>query len=108
MDDEELSETRENVDIYIRAIDLDHARSGWAGVITLGNEQRRVRMVIVPGIDLNELKATADRGPIKGDVTIFYKRGRDGEWRPYVMHLYRVRTAEAPGADATPATKTHE
>jgi hypothetical protein len=100
VDDEEFSETRENVDIYIRAADLDHARSGWAGLITVGDQQQRVRMVIVPGIDLEKLKAMADMGPIKGDITVFYKRGRDGEWRAYVMHLYSVHIPDAPGTGA--------
>jgi hypothetical protein len=32
----------------------------------------------------------AHRGPIKADVEVFHRRGRDGDWRPYLMHLYRV------------------
>jgi hypothetical protein len=35
--------------------------------------------------------------PIKADITVFYKKGREGKWRPYVMHLYRVRTQDEPG-----------
>jgi hypothetical protein len=64
VEDEEFSETLEDVAIYIRATDLDHARSGWAGVIEVDGEQRRVRMVIVPGIDLKGLK---DKGRYGAD-----------------------------------------
>jgi hypothetical protein len=103
LEDEEFSQRLEGVEIHVRAMDLDQARRGWAGLITLGEEQRRVRMVIVPGINLENLTAKAHRGPIKADVEVFYRRGRDGEWRPYVMHLYRVYEEgdlEAAGASS--------
>jgi hypothetical protein len=90
LEDEEFSERLESVEIHVRAMDLDQARRGWAGLVTLGEEHRRVRMVIVPGISLEDLMSKAHSGPIKGDVEVFFRRGRDGEWRPYVMHLYRV------------------
>lgn len=82
LEDEEFSETIENVEIHIRATDLDQARRGWAALINLGNEQKRVRMVIVPGIDLHALTTKAHSGPVKADVELFHRRGRDGEWRP--------------------------
>ena len=64
-------------------------------------------MIVLPGIRLDTLKEQSDTGPIKGDVHIFYKRGRDGQWQPYVMHLYRLHsngeigvTQESEGRDA--------
>jgi hypothetical protein len=101
LEDEEFSETMKNVEIHVRAMDLDQARRGWAGLINLGNEQKRVRMVIVPGIDQG-LTTKAYAGPIRADVEVFHRRGRDGEWRPYVMHLYRVHEKSDLEAATTP------
>jgi hypothetical protein len=78
LEDEEFSERLEGIEIHVRAMDLDQGRRGWAGLITLGEEQRRVRMVIVPGISLEGLMSKAQSGPIKGDVEVFYRRGRMG------------------------------
>jgi hypothetical protein len=97
LEDEEFHQTKENIEIYIRATDLDRSRSGWAGLIDIDGTQRRVRMVIVPGIDLDDLKMKADAGPIRGDVDIFYKRDRRDEWYPYVMHLYRIHEPPSGG-----------
>lgn len=97
IEDEEFHQTKENIEIQIRATDLDHARSGWAGMIHADGTQRRVRMVIVPGIDLDSLKEKADAGPVRGDVDLFYKRDRRGDWYPYVMHLYRIHEPPSEG-----------
>ena len=89
-DPDEFSETFTKIDLYIRATDLDKTKTGWAGLIEVNGKQRRVRMVIVPGIDLVALQERSGRGPVKADLEVFFKRSKQGGWEPYVMHLYHV------------------
>jgi hypothetical protein len=90
MDSEEYSQMFERIDLFIRATDLDRTRTGWAGIVDINGKQRRIRMVIVPGIDLADLQERSGRGPIKSDIEVFFRKDRADQWVPYVMHLYKV------------------
>jgi hypothetical protein len=94
LEPDEWTETLESVTINIRATDRDHAKSGWAVMIPSVSE-RRIRMQIVPGIDLDQL---ARHEEVRGDVIVSYRRQQDGTARATGAHLYRLHQPEKPGS----------
>ncbi|GHU11520.1 hypothetical protein FACS1894185_4900 [Betaproteobacteria bacterium] len=65
----ELVEHLSDVDLEIRATDLDSTKRGWAAVIT-GKIDRRISLKLGEGVrptDLNKFK-------VRADVSVFYKR----------------------------------
>jgi len=100
MDADEWSDHFENVEIDIRVIDRDKGDKGWkAKIPSIGDN--RIRLTIVPGIDLAALDAVSANGPIQGDVIVEFRRNPDGSDRPIAAHLYRVHGPSPMEADAT-------
>ena len=58
-----------DVDLEIRALDLDNPTKGWAAVIP-GLVDRRVKLVLAPGIKPEDL---SHKFAFRADVTITYK-----------------------------------
>lgn len=93
LDDEEFRLTLKNVEVDIRVIDRDQGDKGWKAVIPeLG--KRRVRLTVVPTIDLPDLVAKATKGPIRADVIVDVVRMSDGEERPILIHLFNVHDGD--------------
>ncbi|GJK86892.1 TPA: hypothetical protein R4X42_000022 [Citrobacter farmeri] len=86
--------TREHrdVDLEIRATDLDHPEKGWAAVIP-GIVDRRVKLVLAPSIDPNELK---QKYRVRADVTITYKHttSKSNPYKPAEIFLSSLVTDE--------------
>lgn len=62
-----------DVDLEVRATDLDSTKRGWAGVIT-GKIDRRIKLKLDEGVlpaDLNKFK-------VRADVSVYYKRQTRG------------------------------
>lgn len=63
-----------DVDLQIRAMDLDSGAKGWAAVIP-GKVDRRVRLKLGEGI---KPEAVAKKLSMRADVAIYYKLDKDG------------------------------
>lgn len=103
LDDEEFRLTLQNVEVDIRVIDRDQGDKGWKAVIPeLG--KRRIRLTVVPTIDLPDLVAKATKGPVRADVIVDVVRMADGEERPILIHLFAVHDGDAgkPVPDGKP------
>lgn len=85
-EDYEIKESHVNVDIEIRAVDMDKNSQGWAGVIR-GVCDKRLKMIIFPSIDKGKLFG---REVIKGDVIIMLRKQVDGDYLPYEFHLLNL------------------
>lgn len=64
-----------DVDLQIRAIDLDSLDRGWAALIP-GRVERRVRLKFDPGISTLEV---ADKFSVRADVSVHYKLDNTGK-----------------------------
>lgn len=74
IDKQEKTEFLRDVDLQIRATDLDSLNRGWAAVIP-GKIDRRVKLKLDPGIRPAEL---ADSFSVRADVTVHYKLDKSG------------------------------
>lgn len=75
-------------DLLIRATNRDSAVSGWTARIPQHIGKKKVKLVVAPGINLDDI---ASRAQVKGDVDIHYKRSADGKrYIPEVITLMRV------------------
>ena len=72
---EEVVETFENVDVIIRATDLDSARRGWAAVVPCVADHR-MKLQLDPSIDPEILMA---HPKIKANVTILFRETDKGK-----------------------------
>ncbi|MBA3997036.1 MAG: hypothetical protein C0466_07685 [Candidatus Accumulibacter sp.] len=72
---QEKVEHLRDVDLQIRATDLDSLSRGWAAVIP-GKIDRRVRLKLDPGIKPSEV---ADKFSVRADVSIHYQLDRAGK-----------------------------
>lgn len=82
----EHSKDYSDVDLEIRATDLDSQKRGWAGVIT-GLVDRRIPLKLAENVktsDLNHFR-------VRADVTIFYKRQSRGSGSELVPDYVLVR-----------------
>jgi hypothetical protein len=76
-----------DVDLQIRAQDLDSASRGWAALIP-GLIDRRVRLVLGEGIDVGDL---AGRFSIRADVEVLYRMdGRTKSMRPQQITILEI------------------
>lgn len=89
--------------VDIRRLDKDERHVGWIGQVTIGEYTGRIKLVLVPGIDPEKLKDLSDKGPIIVDGIVFFRKGRNGELRPYVIHVYSVQGLENGSGDLTQA-----
>ncbi len=64
-----------DVDLEIRAMDLDSYNRGWAAIIP-NKIDRRVRLKLDPSIQITEI---SDKFSVRGDVSVYYKLDRSGK-----------------------------
>lgn len=84
---EETMEDYEDVEIQIRATDLDSTKKGWGAVLpSIGN--RRAKMHLDPHINPNDLLGKAY---VQGDVTVLYKYDDNGKAYPSLIYLRNIR-----------------
>ncbi|CNJ54010.1 Uncharacterised protein [Yersinia rohdei] len=73
-----------DVDIQIRALDLDNPSKGWAAVVP-GIIDRRVKLVLDPSLDA---AALAGKMAFRGDITVTSNLNpKDGEYKPVEIML---------------------
>jgi len=88
---EETMEVYENVDMIIRAIDLDSAKRGWAAIIPAISD-RRIRLELAPHIDPITLMT---HPTVKANVTVLFRETDKGKI-PRLIHLSEVVTSNPP------------
>jgi hypothetical protein len=76
----------EDVEIYIRATDRDSGKRGWAATVPEFMD-RRIRLHISPGIDLNFL---AHNDVVVGNVSVFYSLDEKGNVVKPHAHLFSI------------------
>ncbi|MFT5240764.1 MAG: hypothetical protein ACI9OU_001050 [Candidatus Promineifilaceae bacterium] len=86
----ESFENRENVEIHLRAIDLDRARTGWAAVLPSISDSR-TKLQIDAIIDLEELKG---KTIVTGDVTLVWVVKDDGKKSLSKVILREITSAQ--------------
>lgn len=80
-------EELKDINLEIRATDLDSVNSGWAGLIP-HKIDRRVKLKLDPRIKPSEI---ADKFSIRADVAVFYKLDKTGKrWTPDYILLQSV------------------
>lgn len=83
---EERREHFEQTLVFFRAIDLDSTKRGWAAIVPDVSD-KRLRLEIVPGIDLDYLR---QHDKVYADILVEYRQDPFGTERPTIAHLYRV------------------
>ncbi len=76
----------EKTEIVIRATDRDSAKRGWGATFPEFSD-RRMKVSVAPGIDLNEL---AHKDSVTGNVTIFYCIDERGNTSKQHAHIFSV------------------
>lgn len=76
-----------NVDIRIRALDMDHPEKGWYAIIPSVNDKRRLKLELQSSIDPAKLSPLN----IKGDVEITYKVQSNGQKNPQKARLLELK-----------------
>jgi hypothetical protein len=90
-EEKEKQEPLQNVEIEIRAMDIDKNKSGWAGILRSIKDlsDKRLKMQIYPTIQLEDV--VEDRHiNIKGNIILVSKLQNDGNYKPYMFHLLEV------------------
>lgn len=84
----EHTEIRKDIDIQIRALDMDNPEKGWYAIIpdVLPN-RHRLKLELADGIDTMKLSALN----IKGDVEVTYKVKPDGTKKAYKVLLLELK-----------------
>jgi hypothetical protein len=77
----------DNVQIVIRAIDLDRPATGWAAIIASISEKR---LPVILAEDINPATIPAGRS-VEADVTVVYKVDQHGNKTPAKYELRKVR-----------------
>ncbi len=90
-EEEEPIDDFENIDLELRAYDLDSSKTGWAVVVPMFNEKKRVRLQLDPNIRPEDL---LNKRSIKGDVTIIFKTNGRGDKTPKLVFLREIRSEE--------------
>lgn len=90
----ELTDT----EVFIRATDKDSGKKGWGATVPEFSE-KRVRMHIAPGIDLEFL---SHQDVIVGDVAIFYLVTTQGNVKKPHIHLYSINEEETRRKNGQP------
>ncbi|HBG19298.1 MAG TPA: hypothetical protein DDY32_08505 [Desulfobulbaceae bacterium] len=83
---EETIQEFQNIEISIRATDLDHKRSGWGAVIPSISD-RRTRLQLDPTIDTEML---IERRKVVGEVTAVFRYTEEGEKIPKLYFLRNI------------------
>lgn len=88
-DDEppEVIEDYTNVEIQIRAIDLDSTKRGWAAVVP-SVSSRRTKMHLDPHIKVHDLLG---KTAINGDITVIFRYDDNGARIPNLIFLRELR-----------------
>jgi hypothetical protein len=84
---EEEIEDFENIEVILRAVDLDSHKRGWAAVLPSIHKTRRVRLQLDPTVDPNHLM---EHPRIIGNVTVLYRFKDEGERYPYLVFLREI------------------
>ncbi len=78
----------QGAELLIRATNRDSAVSGWSARIPQHLGKKKVKLVVAPGINLDEI---AGRAQVKGDVDIQYRRSPNGKrYAPEIITLQRI------------------
>lgn len=77
---EETMEVYENIDLTIRAIDLDSTKTGWAALIPAISDHR-IKVQLAPSIDPLTLMANPK---IKANVTVLFRETDKGRPAPFI------------------------
>jgi hypothetical protein len=87
--DEEVDsiEDMSNVEVQIRAVDLDSTKRGWAAIVPVLGD-RRIKVHLDLGVDPNRLMA---KKAIRADVTVVFRREASGSKIPSLVYIRRVR-----------------
>lgn len=86
LDKPEHTKDYSDVDLQIRATDLDSLKRGWAGVIP-DLLDRRVPLKLAENVNPNDL----NHFQVRADVTVFYKRQRRGSGSELIPDYVLVR-----------------
>lgn len=82
-DDEQTQDPYTDQEIVVHATDLDSNKTGWAGHLP-GIWEKRLPMRLYPTIKPEDIYG---KRTVTGDVIVVSKRGRDGEYVPYLFHV---------------------
>lgn len=88
---EEMIQDFNDMELEIRATDLDSGRKGWA-VALPKYDDIRVRLQIDPIVGLDKL---VHKRRIRGDVSIVFKTGKSGQQKPSLVFLRALTEPEA-------------
>ena len=85
---EEVTEVEDfsNVEISIRAIDLDNHQKGWAAVVPVLDD-RRVKLHIDPGVDTKYILAHTT---LMADITVVFDETKRGKKYPKLVFLRKI------------------
>jgi hypothetical protein len=87
--DEDLDsvEDMSNVEIQIRATDLDSNKRGWAAIVPVLGD-RRIKVNLDVGVSPAKLLA---KTAVRADVTVVFRREPSGDKCPILVYIRRVR-----------------
>lgn len=72
---QDKTEQLPDVDLHIRATNLDSRKTGWAGLIP-GKIDRRIRLQIDPSVEIEDV---AGKFSLRANVVVFHKLDKDGK-----------------------------
>jgi hypothetical protein len=90
IEDEEYPEDFDNVDIVIRAMDLDSIKKGWAAVIP-SLWKNRIKLQLAPNIDSEYLMTHSQ---INGNVTVIFESNKEQNKKPKLIYLREIKKPE--------------
>lgn len=90
---EEEIEDIDNLEIVVRATDLDSHKRGWAAVLPDVHETRRVRLQLDPTVDPNHVMK---HPRLIGNATVIYKYTDQNKKIPYLVFLREVTDPKQP------------
>ncbi|PPD35841.1 MAG: hypothetical protein CTY19_02000 [Methylomonas sp.] len=85
-EEEEFIEDFENIELEIRAIDLDSSKRGWA-VVVPSLHKKRVKLQLDPTIEPEDL---FDKRKISAEVTIIFGRDKEYKKLPKLVFLRKI------------------
>jgi uncharacterized protein (UPF0333 family) len=90
-EDEEYIEDYKNIELEIRAIDLDSTKRGWA-VVVPDLHKRRVRLQLDPSVNPEDL---LDKRKVNADVTVIFGHDKEYNKIPKLVFLRVIIVASA-------------
>lgn len=85
-EDEEFIEDYKNIELEIRAIDLDSTKRGWA-VVVPDIHKKRVRLQLDPTVDPEDL---LDKRKVNADVTVIFGHDKEYNKIPKLVFLREI------------------